>query len=631
MYPIETPNQQFIDGNGTTELGTILPAWWLNQVQAELLALLAAGGQTPVKTKHTQVCDAINKMLTDKTPLASASVAGLIKVVNVLTSDGDTAALSAAQGKVLKGLIDGLGDPFKQRGTLGTRNLNDLMGAEHFGVWHQTADASANLALNYPTTQAGTLLVLPSASQGIQLYIPFRWQQIYIRYTSGSPTVAYQPWSIIGEVVNSLTSTSATAALSAAQGKVLNDDKANKTEIKLSRAVVAGTSTAVTLDLTSRASILAALGSDYINNGINQLNLHNNATSNITGLPINDKLPVQLDFVLMGSYSEIIANYMTLNRTFKAAINWNSDTFALGWTEDLTDRNGLKNSGNQTLAGILDIKTNSWGRVGMPTNDGGRWVIEVNPAGENDARVNFGFAKPNNGGSMYIQFPKITANEKVAYESYVAAQMATTVKTTGNQDIAGVKTFVNRQAFYAGLQASDAEVDFDAGRRITLGANTADAWIKNETSGKFLTLKNNGELHYDGSRVPTWGDRSDATNLDDTNKWATSRAVKCTYDFAGTKSTVSVITGTITHGGTIPLPAGFTDSQCRFFISMAEDDPSNTPWDINESGGRIHYKTRCYLEGRVVTAQVFHGQGGSVTNLSDWLPSKANYIVIAYK
>ena len=49
MFPIETPNKQFVDGNGTTELGTILPAWWLNQIQAELLAVLAAAAQTPNK------------------------------------------------------------------------------------------------------------------------------------------------------------------------------------------------------------------------------------------------------------------------------------------------------------------------------------------------------------------------------------------------------------------------------------------------------------------------------------------------------------------------------------------------------------------------------------------------------
>ena len=45
MHPIETPDKTFHDGDGVSELGTILPAWWLNQVQSELLAVLTAAGK----------------------------------------------------------------------------------------------------------------------------------------------------------------------------------------------------------------------------------------------------------------------------------------------------------------------------------------------------------------------------------------------------------------------------------------------------------------------------------------------------------------------------------------------------------------------------------------------------------
>ena len=89
-----------------------------------------------------------------------------------------------------------------------------------------SANAGATTALNYPAARAGTLLVLPSAYEGIQLYIPFEWAQIYIRNTTQSG--AWSDWRIIGEVANSLTSTSATAALSAAQGQNLQDKKADK-------------------------------------------------------------------------------------------------------------------------------------------------------------------------------------------------------------------------------------------------------------------------------------------------------------------------------------------------------------------------------------------------------------------
>ena len=56
MHAIDTPDKQFKDGNGTSELGTILPAWWLNQIQAELLAVLTAAGIQPDKAKNQPAC-----------------------------------------------------------------------------------------------------------------------------------------------------------------------------------------------------------------------------------------------------------------------------------------------------------------------------------------------------------------------------------------------------------------------------------------------------------------------------------------------------------------------------------------------------------------------------------------------
>ena len=49
---------------------------------------------------------------------------------------------------------------------------------------------------------------------------------------------------------------------------------------------------------------------------------------------------------------------------------------------------------------------------------------------------------------------------------------------------------------------------------------------------------------------------------------------------------VAILTGTIAHGGTIPLPAGYTEAQCKWIVSMANDNPNNAPWDIDE-GVRI--------------------------------------------
>ena len=63
MFAIETQDKQFHDGNGTTELGTILPAWWLNQVQDELLAVVQAAQIVPNKATTNQLVAAINTMV----------------------------------------------------------------------------------------------------------------------------------------------------------------------------------------------------------------------------------------------------------------------------------------------------------------------------------------------------------------------------------------------------------------------------------------------------------------------------------------------------------------------------------------------------------------------------------------
>lgn len=66
MYPIETSDKLFRDGNGISELGTVLPAWWLNQVQAELIGILEAAKLSPEKNNQSQVRRAIEKLIGDE-------------------------------------------------------------------------------------------------------------------------------------------------------------------------------------------------------------------------------------------------------------------------------------------------------------------------------------------------------------------------------------------------------------------------------------------------------------------------------------------------------------------------------------------------------------------------------------
>ena len=96
----------------------------------------------------------------------------------------------------------------------------------------------------------------------------------------------------------------------------------------------------------------------------------------------------------------------------------------------------------------------------------------------------------------------------------------------------------------------------------------------------------------------------------------------------GLGDAIAVLTGTIADGGTIPLPAGFTEEQCKWFVSMASDNPSLTSWDIDETRSRVNYRFECTASAaRVVNARMYwQGQGSSGS-----VPSTANYLVIAYQ
>lgn len=99
-------------------------------------------------------------------------------------------------------------------------------------------------------------------------------------------------------------------------------------------------------------------------------------------------------------------------------------------------------------------------------------------------------------------------------------------------------------------------------------------------------------------------------------------------------SQVAVISGQVNHGGTIPLPAGYSAAQCKWLVSMAQDDVSMSAWDVPENGSHHHYYIRCFAnDARVVTAQAYHGWDNSNPRDGNngWKNGKANYICIGVK
>ena len=91
-------------------------------------------------------------------------------------------------------------------------------------------------------------------------------------------------------------------------------------------------------------------------------------------------------------------------------------------------------------------------------------------------------------------------------------------------------------------------------------------------------------------------------------------------------SNVSITTGTIAHGGTIPLPAGYTAAQCKFFVSAKLTNPNWSNWDIAEDQSHMHFRFECSVTAaRVVTAMMWYNDSRSQ------IAGTANYIIIGIK
>ena len=76
-----------------------------------------------------------------------------------------------------------------------------------------------------------------------------------------------------------------------------------------------------------------------------------------------------------------------------------------------------------------------------------------------------------------------------------------TVKTSGNQNVGGEKTFTGTAFFKAGAFVADSVGDFAANQCLQIGSNNVNSYFHNRKSGKYLSMRNDGELRYDGKRI----------------------------------------------------------------------------------------------------------------------------------
>ena len=94
-----------------------------------------------------------------------------------------------------------------------------------------------------------------------------------------------------------------------------------------------------------------------------------------------------------------------------------------------------------------------------------------------------------------------TAQLKAAIKAMIDNGLGGAVKTSGNQDIGGSKTFTGLATMKKGAIVADSEGDFNGNQWLQIGSNNVNSYFYNKKSGKYLSIRNDGELRYDGKRL----------------------------------------------------------------------------------------------------------------------------------
>lgn len=155
-------------------------------------------------------------------------------------------------------------------------------------------------------------------------------------------------------------------------------------------------------------------------------------------------------------------------------------------------------------------------------------------------------------------------------------------------------------------------------------SNIPDTLVRRDGSGNFSAGTITANLSGNASTSVKWqtartltlsGDVSGSVNIDGSNN------VTLETSTDSISSSISILTGTILNGGTIPLPSGYTSEQCVWFVSPNAaylHDP-NTPTNI--------LLTCTANSSRVVT--ITSSEDDFIGTFAT--QSTANYIIIGHK
>ena len=511
---------------------------------------------TPSKITATTTNSAVSNTHTHEIDKASVTVMGIVKLSSATNSDAENIA---ATPRAIKTVFDALtnldGRSFKQYGALSSRNLNDLKGDANYGVWHQTANAAATPERNYPTTKAGTLYVLPSAYQGQQIYYPLDQNVFYKRHSL--PDGSWSAWHTMSEVIDSPSSTSTTGAASANQVKRLNDRAANIEQTKLGNSGNQTINGRLDINRSSweKLRFTNTNGSFWRFESAPVSESENGARFNYVFAEANGQEIGRVTFPRVAG-GETVAYQTWVN----SKIKFSRPVVKSGGVAvnlDLTQRAQIiAELGNEFVGdGVNQLVIHNTGTQHNVTN------LPL----PNKSPIQLDICLM--GGYSYIDCHYVLLhrsfrtsinwnNETLTLNWKENLTQDNGVMLTGNQTIAGEKTFSNVSNFSSGVRVSHSSKNVWA----TLHMGISDVYLHNPTSNKYLQLKDDGTLAYSNDKILLYSDRSNAVNLDSDAKIATSKAVKITYDKAvdaENSAAQSAPSGMIAYFARNAAPAGW--------------------------------------------------------------------------
>lgn len=196
-------------------------------------------------------------------------------------------------------------------------------------------------------------------------------------------------------------------------------------------------------------------------------------------------------------------------------------------------------------------------------------------------------------------------------------------KSENLNDLANKATARTNLSVYSKAESDayflDAASNLSDLNNTTTARTNLDVFSKSEVNSKTISAGNGltGGGDLSANRIISMGTPSTVGPA--TSNTASGTTHTHALDATGN---VAVLTGTIAHGGTIPLPSGYTEAQCKWSVST---NSQVTALSTDGSDDRTYI--RCFTTGRVVSCYM------STKNTPEEVKEAgvANYIIIGVK